>query len=175
MSTSTTPRFTRHFFRHYAEMVVAMFAGMAVLGLPAGWALGAVGSSWSELTDDAPSLMLLGMAITMTVPMVAWMRHRGHGWRPNAEMAASMFLPTFAVIALMGAGAIDFWRAMGIEHVAMLPSMLAAMLLRRDEYAGHDHHHGRAARRRRLASRALRRDTRPAAPALGSTTFKETL
>jgi hypothetical protein len=72
--------------------------------------------------------------------MVAWMRHRGHGWRPNAEMAASMFLPTFAVIALMATGASDFWTAMGIEHAVMLPSMLFAMLLRRDEYRGHARH-----------------------------------
>jgi hypothetical protein len=28
-----------HFIRHYIEMVVAMFLGMAVLGIPAGWAL----------------------------------------------------------------------------------------------------------------------------------------
>jgi len=27
-----------------------MFLGMLVLGVPAGWALGAVDSSWSELT-----------------------------------------------------------------------------------------------------------------------------
>ena len=27
----------RHFARHYVEMVIAMFAGMVVLGLPAGW------------------------------------------------------------------------------------------------------------------------------------------
>ena len=38
-----------HFVRHYVEMVVAMVLGMAVLGVPAGWALGAIGSSWSEL------------------------------------------------------------------------------------------------------------------------------
>jgi hypothetical protein len=131
---------TGHFSRHYAEMVIAMFLGMLILGLPAEAALMAVGSSTSELERDAPALMLLGMAIVMTVPMVAWMRHRGHGWRPNAEMAASMFLTTFAVIALMAGGAIDFWTAMGIEHVAMLPSMLVAMLLRRDEYSGHAHH-----------------------------------
>ena len=57
-----------HFIRHYGEMVAAMFLGMAVLGIPAGWALGAVGSSWSELNSHAPALMLLGMALTMTVP-----------------------------------------------------------------------------------------------------------
>jgi hypothetical protein len=44
----------RYFVRHYVEMVVAMFLGTVVLGVPAGWALGAVGSSWSELNTDAP-------------------------------------------------------------------------------------------------------------------------
>ena len=46
----------RHFVRHYAEMVVAMFLGMAVLGVPAGWALVAAGSSWSAVHHDAPAL-----------------------------------------------------------------------------------------------------------------------
>jgi hypothetical protein len=137
---ATSP--TGHFVRHYVEMVIAMFLGMLVLGLPAEGALLALGSSTSELEREAPALMLLGMAFVMTVPMVMWMRHRGHGRRPNAEMAASMFLPTFAVIALIAAGTIDSWSAMGIEHAAMLPSMLVAMLLRRDEYSGgHDHDH----------------------------------
>jgi flagellar biosynthetic protein FliP len=82
------------------------------------------------------------MAATMTVPMVAWMRHRGHSWQPCNEMAASMFIPTFGVIALMGTGMVeDFGVLMTLEHIVMLPSMLVAMLLRRDEYScGHDHH-----------------------------------
>jgi hypothetical protein len=133
---------TRDFVRHYAEMVAAMFFGMVVLGVPAGWALGAVGSSLSELKMDAPSLMLLGMAVTMTAPMSAWMRYRGHGWRANTEMAASMVLPTFAAIALLEAGMmtdIDF--LLLVEHVAMLLGMLVAMLLRLDEYTQH-HAHG---------------------------------
>ena len=126
---------TRHFVRHYVEMVIAMFLGMAVLGLPAGWMLNALGSSWAALNDDAPGLMLLGMAVTMTVPMVAWMRYRGHGWRANTEMSASMFLPTFAVIAMLGAGLVtDIGLLLVVEHVAMLLAMLVAMLLRRAEY-----------------------------------------
>jgi hypothetical protein len=64
---------TKHFIRHYVEMVVAMFAGMAVLGMPFGWLLGAAGSSWQELTDTAPALMFLAMATTMTLPMIGWM------------------------------------------------------------------------------------------------------
>jgi hypothetical protein len=131
-----------HFIRHYIEMVVAMFAGMVALGVPAGWALQAFGSSTSGLTDTAPALMLLGMAVTMTVPMVAWMRYRGHGWRANTEMAASMVLPTFAAIGALAAGAMtDIGTLLAVEHVAMLLGMLAAMLLRLDEYT---RHHGNA-------------------------------
>jgi hypothetical protein len=126
---------TRHFARHYAEMVAAMFLGMLVLGAPAEWAMGAAGTSWSQLHTDAPALMLLGMAVTMTVPMVGWMRYRGHGWRASSEMAASMFLPTFAVVALLWAGLVeDVGALLAVEHVAMLLSMLAAMLLRPAEY-----------------------------------------
>ena len=132
---------TAHFVRHYAEMVAAMLLGMLILGLPGEAVLRALGSSSAQLSDDAPALALLGMAVMMTVPMVAWMRHRRHGWRPNAEMAASMLLPTFAVIALLAGGIIsDFMTLMSLEHVVMLPSMLVAMLLRRDEYTGHAHH-----------------------------------
>ena len=147
----TRPR-TKHLIRHYLEMVVAMFAGMAVLGLPAGWALEALGTSWNGLTDDAPALMFLGMAASMTAPMVGWMVYRGHGARANLEMAASMFGPTLAVIAVMGAGALtDVGALMVIEHVAMLLAMLGVMLARPAEYA---HDHGRARERGGRARRA---------------------
>jgi hypothetical protein len=132
---------TRRFVRHYVEMVVAMFLGMAVLGIPAGWAMVPLGTSWSELHQDAPALMLLGMAVTMTVPMIAWMRYRGHGRQANTEMSLSMFLPTFAVIALLWGGLVeDIGTLLVIEHVAMLLSMLGAMLLRPAEYTCAAHH-----------------------------------
>jgi hypothetical protein len=134
-------RSLRQFARHYFEMVVAMVVGMVVLGGAATALLGAVGVSMSELHHDLPAAMLTGMAVAMTVPMVAWMRYRGHGWPASNEMAASMFIPTFGVIALLAAGSLtDIGLLMTIQHVAMLPAMLAAMLLRVDEYAGgHSH------------------------------------
>jgi hypothetical protein len=131
----------RHFARHYVEMVVVMFLGMAVLGIPAGWALGLADSSWADLQDHAPAAMLLLMAATMTVPMAAWMRRRGHGWRPTNEMSASMIVPTLAVIALDGAGLMnDVGTMLVVEHIAMLAGMFAVMLLRPDEYSHHHHH-----------------------------------
>jgi hypothetical protein len=130
----------RHFARHYAEMVLAMLLGMAALWMPAKLALGAFGMSSQGLHDSAAA-MLLVMATTMTVPMVAWMRFRGHGWPASLEMAASMYLPAFAALALHAGGLLrDLGVLMTLEHVAMLLCMLAAMLLRRDEYGGHHHH-----------------------------------
>jgi hypothetical protein len=132
----------KRFLRHYAEMVVAMFAGMVVIGVPAEAALQALGSSTDALQDDAPWAVLLGMATFMTIPMVALMRWRGHTWRPCAEMSASMYVPTFAAIALFEAGALDYMSAMMVEHVVMLPAMLGVMLLRPAEYACHEHGSG---------------------------------
>jgi hypothetical protein len=126
----------RHFARHYLEMVAAMFLGMAVLWMPAKEALGAAGLSSSELREDAPALLLAVMAITMTVPMVAWMRYRGHGWRPAAEMSAGMLVPTAGAIALLGASVVEDLDVLMVgEHVAMLLGMLLAMLLRPAEYS----------------------------------------
>ena len=134
---------TRHFVRHYIEMLLAMFLGMGVLGLPALAALGVFGVSWSDLQNDAPAPLLFGMGVTMTVPMVAWMRYRGHGWPACADMTAAMLIPTFGVIALLWSGQVDdIGTLLEIEHLVMFPSMLVAMLLRRDEYIGPVHHHG---------------------------------
>jgi hypothetical protein len=119
---------TRRFARHYAEMIIAMFAGMFVLGAAASAFI-----DLDALRDESPTLMLLGMAFTMTAPMVAWMRYRGHGWAPCADMTAAMFLPTFLAIAL-GAAGMGLGGQMAVEHTLMFPAMLVAMLLRRDEY-----------------------------------------
>jgi hypothetical protein len=123
---------TKHFLRHYAEMVVAMFLGMAVLGYPVDRILARLGASSDEF-------MFLGMATTMTVPMVAWMMYRGHGRRANTEMSAAMFVPTFAVIGALATGLLtDTGVLMMIEHVVMLAAMAGVMLLRPEEYI---HHH----------------------------------
>ncbi len=122
----------RRFARHYVEMVVAMVLGMVVLGAPLGMVVGV----------ESTGPMLIEMAATMTVPMVAWMRFRGHAWRPCLEMSASMVLPTIGTLALLGGGLVEGAGAlMLVEHAVMLPAMLVAMLLRRDEYScDHAHH-----------------------------------
>ena len=122
----------KKFTIHVLEMVVAMAVGMVTLH-----------PVWTVALDaaDAPGLMhnaytgALIMATNMTVAMSAWMRVRGHRWRPIAEMGAAMYLPFVVLfvplaLGLIGEGALMLW-----GHVLMLPAMAAAMLLRPHEYA----------------------------------------
>ena len=121
----------RRFLRHYAEMVVVMLLGMIVLGMPLGAALDAIVSG----ATDRPAVMLLGMGVTMTVPMVAWMRLKhGHGWRASNEMAASMIVPTILAIAAHAIGVASLDTILLAEHVVMLAAMYGVMLLRPHEY-----------------------------------------
>jgi flagellar biosynthetic protein FliP len=128
----------RNFVWHYVEMVVAMLLGMFVLGFALAVPLELAGVDVSAWDVDAPALFLLSMAVTMTVPMVAWMRHRGHGWPACRDMTLAMFVPAFAAVGLLwGDVATGVHGLMGLEHTAMFTLMLVAMLLRRDEYTGH--------------------------------------
>jgi len=124
------------FARHYGEMVVAMFAGMVVLGGLTELGLAVAGSSLDELSGG---LHISLMGLWMTVPMAAWMAYRGHTTAQNGEMAASMVVPTILAAALTSSGAIDTATGLAIQHVIMFPAMLGVMLWRYREYA-HVHH-----------------------------------
>src|ERR671938_208159 len=118
------------FVLHFVEMWLAMLAGMVVfMAVPGVMALSAL-------------LHQLGMAVAMTVPMVAWMRIRGQGWRHGIEMALGMLIPWAAVVALVGLGAATIlpWLAHAAD-AAMLLGMLGVMLLRPHHYAHGAHHH----------------------------------
>ena len=73
--------------------------------------------------------------------MTVWMRHRGHSWPRVADMAGAMFVPAIAAIALSWHGVIDSASILAVEHAAMLPAMVAVMLLQRDEYSRPAHAH----------------------------------
>jgi hypothetical protein len=70
----------------------------------------------------------------MTVPMVAWMRYRGHAWDRSLEMAAAMVVPAIPLICLRLADV-----AGPICSAYCLLSVLAMvglMVYRRIEYSG---------------------------------------
>lgn len=141
--TSSSDRRARawRFARHYLEMVVAMAIGMVVLGPVWSWATGALGVS---ALFDRHDIGALVMATDMTIAMSAWMRYRGHGWAPIAEMGAAMYLPFVVLFIPLWMGIISGGTLMIAGHVLMLPAMALAMLLRLDEYT-HDHHAHRKA------------------------------
>jgi flagellar biosynthetic protein FliP len=122
----------RAFARHFGEMLIAMFLGMGVFGGLAALGFAAAGGSSSDLPGGV-RVMLMG--IYMTVPMVLWMRYRGHAAARNAEMAMSMMVPTVVAAALAFAGALGTGAALGVQHSVMVPAMLAVMLWRYDHYA----------------------------------------
>ena len=124
---------TRDFARHYGEMVIVMLLGMAVLAMPARWATDAL---WPGVAGDDTTLMLARMAAAMTLPMIPWMRWRGHGWQPSLEMVGAMIVPAIGVIALLQAGLVEsVGLLMTLEHVAMFAAMFAVMIARPDEYS----------------------------------------
>jgi hypothetical protein len=116
--------------RHYVEMVVAMLAGMLVLG-----GLRALAGLTLSFEDHPASAYTL-MAVDMSLGMAAWMRYRGHGWASTLEMCAAMFVP-LALAPLVWADALAPMSFMTLAHVVMLVAMLVVLLRRRDEHVGH--------------------------------------
>jgi hypothetical protein len=137
----TSDRGALHFLRHLGEMLIAMVAGMIVLGALDRGILAAAGTSASHVRDTAPELVALVMACNMSVGMTVWMRHRGHSWAMVAEMAGAMFVPAAGAIALYWGGVIESEAILALEHAAMIPAMVAVMLLRRSEYSRPVHSH----------------------------------
>ena len=125
---------TGRFVLHFVEMWIAMLVGMAVfMVVPGVMALPAV-------------LHQTGMALSMSLPMVAWMRIRGHGWRHGIDMTLAMLVPWAVVEGLtgLGAGSALPWLAQS-GTAAMALGMLGIMLFRREHYIGGAHHNHAAA------------------------------
>ncbi|MEO6089755.1 MAG: hypothetical protein ABIQ18_42275 [Umezawaea sp.] len=115
------------FARHFLEMVVAMVAGMIVLG-PV-WSF-----AWPGLSGMVTAHVLV-MATNMSLGMALWMRIRRHGWASIAEMSAAMYVPFLVLLPFYWTGVLSEMALMAAGHVLMLPAMLAAMLRRRHEYS----------------------------------------
>ena len=121
------------FLLHFLEMWLAMGIGMALFG-PVKQALGAQG--YAALLDTSSIDFQAWMNLFMIVPMVAWMRVRGHGWRMGAEMSGAMVVPIALVLILCRVGVSDAlpWLTPRATGPAMLLGMLAIMLYRREHY-----------------------------------------
>ena len=82
----------------------------------------------------------LVMAVSMTAPMVAWMRHRGHDWRTCNDMALAMLIPLMPIMGLLWLQLIPGAAVCCMYCASMIPAMIVAMLFRLDLYTGHAGH-----------------------------------
>ncbi len=133
------------FLRHYLEMVVAMFAGMFLLGPITFMVLGMHGPEGAMAN---PFLRTTLMVVYMNIGMGAWMRYRGHSWERISEMALGMTAPFFVLLPALWLGAVSESFVNVVGHLGMLVTMYLAMLVRRAEYSmdhsqhAHMHEHG---------------------------------
>ena len=119
---------------HFVQMFIAMMVGM----LPFGLVLGLLGIR--NLSKTQPELFALLMAISMVLPMAAWMRFRmGHGWPRTTEMSLAMIAPTVVIVPLCLAGVLPHSAAVGPSMSLMTVAMLADMGYRWRDYAQHHH------------------------------------
>jgi hypothetical protein len=119
-----------HFLRHLLEMVVAMMIGMF-----AGGAVftSALGITVEEAIRDHSVTFVAVMAVSMTAPMVAWMRLRGHHWNRSLEMAAAMIAPAIPLCALGLAGVVT-GSICGLYCFSSVVTMVGVAAYRRSEY-----------------------------------------
>ena len=143
----------RRFIGRFLEMLVVMTLGMAVLGA----AFGALhdllfGSGYAGAWRDHVVLAAFGMAFNMTVPMVLWVRYRGHSWERGGEMAVAMNLPVLPLLVLYAFDLISEGGVLLWQMTLMLPAMLGVMLYRNDEYTAPHRTHVSLFRRLRWSS-----------------------
>jgi hypothetical protein len=124
------------FLLRYLELVAAMLIGMTVLGVALRGALALAGLRYPTQYAE---LVALEMAVTGSVGMAAWMRHRGHGWASTLEMVGALFAPAVALVPLLWLGVIAGDALLVLEHLVMLPLIFLVMLRRRAEYQGSAH------------------------------------
>jgi hypothetical protein len=130
----SVPRQVGHFVRHYVEMCVPMCIGFAVgdllyLGIARLF-------GYSQPLSELPVLSVVVVTVTMTAPMVAWMRFRGMRGRLVVEMAAVMPVLAGVLLILGWLGVLEMADLALLEHGLMMPAMLIPMLLRLDVYTG---------------------------------------
>ncbi|HEX5993924.1 MAG TPA: hypothetical protein VFY84_02150 [Jiangellales bacterium] len=117
---------------HFAEMVVAMVVGMAVLGMAVRLALTLLGRA--DVLDRL-EVQVVVMVLTMGTGMTAWMRYRRHRWAGIVEMNAAMLLSFVVLLVPFWAGVLHASAVMAGGHVLMLPAMALVLLRRRAEFA----------------------------------------
>ena len=108
-------------------MMVGMFAGGVVF-------VSALGITVDQAVQDHSVSFVVAMAFSMTVPMVAWMRYRGHAWDRSLEMGPAMVVPAIPLICLRLADVVG--PICGPYCLFSVLAMVGVMVYRRSDYSG---------------------------------------
>ena len=122
------------FWRHFLQMLAVMVAGMTATGAIFLTVVGL--KTWEEVTIQYPTQALMAMAAGMTIPMVAWMLHRGMGRKNSYEMAVAMVVPVVPFLSLVWFD-VTQGALCGVYCASTVVAMLGLMYYRRNEYSKH--------------------------------------
>lgn len=129
------------FIRHAFEMCLVMCIGAVTLNLLI-WG-GAALLGFTDLTQRFPELSAFVVTLTLSLPMIAWMRFRGHGSRHTAEMVGPTVVTGVLLIGLYWLGAVAQDDLIQWQLRLACPVMIVVMLLRFSFYSqSHVAHHG---------------------------------
>lgn len=126
----------RHFVRHSLEMTAVMAIGMFAAAFVFMVILNLLVDrdvTWEQALLNYPVYALLAVAVGMSVPMIPWMRFRGHSRRSAYEMAAVMALLVIPFVCLALFGVIEGAQC-GLYCIIGFVAMFALMVYRRRDY-----------------------------------------
>ena len=116
--------------------------------------LAAAQVGYRDLVERSPELSLLAIGINWAVPMVLWMRFRGHQWRPTLEMASTSIILPILLIGAAWLGIIPESSRLILLKIFACPVMLIPMLFRLDLYTLHHESHQHQAHEHRADEHA---------------------
>jgi hypothetical protein len=116
------------FLWHFAQMVLAMEAGMMIYHKLL-WPL-LEPTRFGALTDTYPLLGYWMMVISMALGMLVLMRYRKSTWRSCIEMTGAMFVPLVALTALVLFELCPIHILYGFGDPLMFLAMAAFMIIR---------------------------------------------
>jgi hypothetical protein len=108
---------------------VLFFGGAALLG-------------YTNLPDRAPVLSAMVVAVSLSLPMAAWMRFRGMSWRPTLEMSGAPMAVGLTLILGYWLDLVAKNSLIEVQTSLACPVMILVMLMRFRLYSSpHRHAH----------------------------------
>lgn len=127
------------FILHYIQMCLVMCIGAVILNLLFFGAAAFLG--YTSLDQRAPELTVLVIAISLSLPMLLWMRYMGMDWQPTLEMSGATMAAGLLLIGAYALGLIARSDLIPLQTgLLACPLMLVVMLFRFQLYS-HAHHH----------------------------------